>query len=225
MNMTSKEIEKVQYDILYNAIDENGYLPPSSIEALNKNLNTSNKRIIKAINEVLNKADSARLTIDDFRDRFNSIIGNEIANPDYKTNLIKVGPNLLEATYNLYNKIINMEKLIADIEGVKDVTAITERMKELEAKIDSLDLSKIVLTNVENINYNNIQNNTFTVSKNPISANGVNLIINGITYCGCDGALSVDGPAIKWLFTESNNGFELDSNDSIQAQYNYSPVV
>lgn len=220
MALTAQEIKKLQYDILYTSTENNGYLQPSDVEILNKALKTTNKRVVNAINEVLSKANTSLNTITNFRDRFNDVMGNEIADPDLKTNLLKIGNNVQDAIYKLYDRELNLEKQFKDIGGLntEELIAKLDRFEEI---INNLVDSNTATSEIEKVSCNN---NIITLLKEPINEACLEITVNGVNYYGKDPEIcmiSTDNKKdVIWLFTEVEGGFNLETTDTIVVKYN-----
>jgi hypothetical protein len=63
-------------------------------------------------------------------------------------------------------------------------------------------------------------NTLSNLTKTPVVGEEVKLIINGIDYSTIDGSLSVSSKTITWLFTSSNNGFDISTSGyTVKAEY------
>ena len=121
-NLSQEEIDKLQELILKYNTDNNPNLPSGQHETIldciiaskRFQLDTSKKNVIQAINELLLKTKDAINVVDSFKERFNTIIGNEDA--FNKERLVftelrdKLGvQTLIKMVYNINKKIDEIE--------------------------------------------------------------------------------------------------------------------
>ena len=107
------QLFKNQYDILFVDTQDNPYLKSASRESKNKALKTSDKRIIKAINEIKAKADSVESTTNSFIAFTNNIIGDHAGDADLHNNFVNTGyQNLTEAVIGINSKVKDITKEI-----------------------------------------------------------------------------------------------------------------
>lgn len=109
--LTTDERKQRQYDILWNTMSDNELLPYSAISSLTKQLNTANKSVIKAINELLSLLQTNNTTVGNFSSVFNTYIGNPELDTQDWTNLHKIDTNVIKAIYKLYLQIDNALKI------------------------------------------------------------------------------------------------------------------
>lgn len=76
-SLTEEEKQKVQSYVLTQSVEGNPNLPSSALSSENKSLDTENKTVIGAINELNHKASAAYKGTENFNARFNTIIGDE----------------------------------------------------------------------------------------------------------------------------------------------------
>lgn len=214
LNLTKQEIQKIQYDVLWTSIVNNGYLPASQIEVLNKSLKTDSKIIIKAINEVLIKSEAAQQAVARFKDRFNRIIGDEISDPETAANLEELNKNIINTIHELKQRFI--EILAAANESNEKVDEykhlIDEANQQLDEIIDKYDVAIEVIYP---------QNNTFYLDKKPILNNNFRIYINGIRYGNDSFLVDLEEKKVQFLFNNSNFGFDLNSNYEVIVEYSY----
>ena len=144
-NLSQEEIEKLQELVLKYTTENNQNLPtgqhptiPNVVIASNRyQLDTSKKNVIQAINELLLKTKDAINVVDSFKERFNTIIGNEDA--FNKERLVftelrdKLGvQTLIKMIYSLNTKIENL-----NISEKPDVCFLNSE-DELDKIIDNL---------------------------------------------------------------------------------------
>jgi len=91
-----------QHDVLWNPMDINTLLPFSSITSLNMQLNTSNKSIIKSINELLILLNSNKTTVTNFNNSFNTYFGNPQVDTITWANIQSIDTNLMKAVWKTY---------------------------------------------------------------------------------------------------------------------------
>jgi len=206
INIEESELNKLQYDILYNSTDENEYLTSSPVESLNKALKTENKRIILAINEILRNTQSALDATNEFKIRFNSIIGNEIADPTLLANLQEIDTNFFKAVYKIYKRDF-------DDEGATDGATLRREINKLNRAVDDLINQINVHVSEEVFNINN--NDTITITNTPWSYNSVFIFINGVYYPTT--YFNINSNNITW----NSDEFTIDTNDQIIVKYHY----
>ena len=116
--LTSADRKQMQLDLLWNLMDDNELLPYSPVKSLNKQLNTDNKSVIKAFNELLEKLEINNTTVTNFNSRFNDLVGNyELESADW-TNLKKIDRNVIRSVYKLY---LSIGQLTSNLELKSDI--------------------------------------------------------------------------------------------------------
>lgn len=76
-SLTEEEKQKVQAYVLSQSVEGNPDLPSSALSSENMSLDTEDKTVIGAINELNHKASAAYNGTENFNARFNTIIGDE----------------------------------------------------------------------------------------------------------------------------------------------------
>jgi flagellin-like hook-associated protein FlgL len=204
--------EQLQYDALWESINENSLLPASTSSRKNRSLNTANKRVITAINEVYSKATNAASLANNISDRFDRIIGNEVADPTLLENLKEIDDNFFKAIYTMYKKIEEGTSETPD--EIKEY--VDNAINELRSSLSDIDTK---LRSTEEV-ITTISNQTFLITKVPSTISDTDLFINGIYY-GKE-YYSINNKTITWEFTAEEGGFDLDaSNDEVIFKYNY----
>lgn len=224
MNLSKQEIQKLQYDLLWNSIRNNAYLPASDIEILNKSLNTNAKSIIKAINEVHKRSLTVQDTLYKFQLLFNGTTGevtklNIESDPMY-AKLRQCGNNVIDALYSLKTQFQSLynscqeqandvdEKLASFQETINNANAI---ITELEKRLTVIKDDKCGV----------ISYNTINLSYIPVKNNNLKFFINGIYYPLENFNINTNSKIVEWKFTDFAGGFDLNSGDyEVIAEYN-----
>lgn len=224
LNLTKQEIQKIQFDILFTSTENNGYLSSSDNELLDKGLHTRNKRIIKSINEVLDLAESSIQSLNDFKYRFNTVLGDEITNPELLANIKTIDENVFKAIYTIYRAI-----------QAGNIPGLDEKFNDLNTKLSVADSRLNILENFYNglkdkscFKYETIteelipHNNILQCSYIPIKNENLQVFINGIITTNTKFSINKVNKTIEWTFNSSvPDGFDLDETDLIIVTYNY----
>ena len=89
--------KQIQSDVLLESLSGNEYFTSHTLQSLNKALNTTDKRIVGAINEIMKKQTSLQSATQNAINQQFSVLGDVLANPELLTKLQKVSTNLIEA--------------------------------------------------------------------------------------------------------------------------------
>lgn len=93
----STKAKQIQSDVLLESLSSNEYFTSHTLQSLNKALNTTDKRIVGAINEIMKKQTSLQSATQNAINQQFSVLGDVLANPELLTKLQKVSTNLIEA--------------------------------------------------------------------------------------------------------------------------------
>src|SRR4051794_2037943 len=93
------QTKQAQYDVLWEIMTANELLPYSAVSSLNKQLNTTNKSMIKAINELLSLLETNNTTVENFGTVLNDYIGNTELDITDWDNLKLIDTNVIKAIY------------------------------------------------------------------------------------------------------------------------------
>lgn len=99
-----KELQGEQADILWEPLTLNPNLMRRPSLTVNQQLNTKNARIISAINEIKIQADTATASVVEAMNYVNTVVG-DAGDPDIQAKLQELGGNVIEAIYNLKDKV------------------------------------------------------------------------------------------------------------------------
>lgn len=223
-HLTGEELNQRQLDILWDSLSDNSLLGYSPIAALNKQLTTTNKSVIKAINELVTRLVQAESTVSTFSTEFASIIGNAKTEPELVTNLKKIDENVLKSIYKLYLEIGDAEDIshlgdnvkAAILEVDSAVKSLTTRVDTIEDILDDIETKDKIILNPSNPNE--------IILANLPNHREITVFVNGIEYL--EGEAFVADRANKkvtWTFTYDNDGFDLDSEFNIRVHYFYEP--
>ena len=157
--VSEDDLYKLQWDALYESTENNPYLPYKTSASLNKSLLTNNKRIIKAINEILEIAETANQSVVDFASRFNSIIGDEMADPTLLENLRSIDENFFKAIVKVHHEIESgagssevIEALQnADIEIENAIDTLNQKIAQIESCIEDYEEICTIDTSLQSI--------------------------------------------------------------------------
>lgn len=143
-HLTGQDLQDKQFDILWELLDSNPQLPFSPVKNLNKQLNTNGKNVIKAINELLERAVQNDTSILNFNERFNELMGDAYTNPVLFDNLKKIDSNVLKSVYKIYLEIVGDPNKPTDISqiapSVKDaILELNDNLIGLAGRVDSIN--------------------------------------------------------------------------------------
>lgn len=215
--MTEDDLFKLQWDALYESTENNPYLPYKTSATLNKSLLTNNKRVIKAINEILEKAETASQTVIDFSSRFNNIMGDEMSDPTLLANLREIDENFFKAIVKIYNDLKSgsanadaIQRLEeADEEINEAITLLNQRLATLEESMEDFEEICEVDTDLQAI----------MLSHTPKNKQCIDLYVNGIHYSS--NSFNLYSDRLSWLLNENNGGFLLEDGFEVLVKYNY----
>lgn len=108
-NGLTKNINELQSDILAEKLSNNPYLKYHVLIEKNKQLNTSSKTIIGAINEVLRKTNSAVSTNKAALSELYNVFGHVGMKPELVHSVLAQAPSLIELVLELNNKLSVVE--------------------------------------------------------------------------------------------------------------------
>jgi hypothetical protein len=220
------ELNQRQFDVLWDSLQDNSLLPYSTIGFLNKQLNTDNKSIIKAINELLAKLKINDTTVYNFNENFNQLVGNPETETEDWENLMKIDRNVIRSIYKIYTEIVGTNPVdISDIgDSVKGairelsdvIASLTGRIEILEEKLDDIEAREQVYPDPNNPNILSI---SYIPNERPII-----LELNGIDYEEND-AFTADrqNKKITWTFDLSSGGFDIALDFNVKVHYFYEP--
>lgn len=222
-----------QYDILWDLLDDNPKLPYSPIKALNKQLNTSSKRVIGSINELIERLTTIGTTVSSFSTDYNNVIGNSATTPELVTNLKKIDENILKAVYKIWLELVgdgttdishigpNVKAAIYELG--ETLSALETRMQGAE---DRLALIEEMLDDIEfrgNLVLNPDTPHIFSIPFKP-NTRPIILEINGIRYDeGEEFSVDREAKTLTWLATSDNGGFDIESDFEVKLWFYYEP--
>jgi hypothetical protein len=112
--LTTEDRKQMQFDVLWNTMADNELLPFSGVSALNKQLTTDNKIVIKAINELLTKLKINDTTVTNFNANFNTLVGNyELETADWD-NLKTIDTNVIKSIYKVYLDVVALNDKVLE---------------------------------------------------------------------------------------------------------------
>lgn len=210
------QFEILQELILWDDTSDNPNLQPSSIPTKHKALNTNNKNIIKAINEVLDEATNAFVMTNEFKDRMNNVVGDNITNPILMENLNKIEENILKAVVKTYTL------LVGDLDSPVDISNFAPSVNEAILKLSETSETQNTLLEfnnyIEEIAVDAINPNILKLKFIP-KTKSLTLIINGIKYDKEFFTISKYEKQVEWIFTANNGGFDIATDFDVKACY------
>lgn len=101
----------LQHDLLAKDISNNPYLVYDAIYALNKSLDTDNKNIIGAINELTRRISGVEGSGRQILKNIIEILGNTVSKPEIKQKILEEYPSLIEAVADLMRRVTYIERV------------------------------------------------------------------------------------------------------------------
>lgn len=101
----AQERAEIQHDVLTQVLPDD-YFPTHPLPHLRKRLETSQKVITRAINEINGKTNYIDASTRARIDQMMSAMGDFLTNPVLQNNLEKISPNALEAIYKIYEEMV-----------------------------------------------------------------------------------------------------------------------
>jgi hypothetical protein len=220
-SLTGQDLLDRQYDILWQSIEGNPKLAYSPVPSLDRSLKTTNKRIIKALNELKDGLALNQTGVDEFNVRMRDEIGDTRSFPELVTNLKKVDGNVLSAIFKIYRSIIEDPDNPIDISDIGD--SVNGALLNLNAKIEEYFFepeNKIYYPNFHE-DYKLIpEPNSPLVTKFKAKDRTLRMYVNGIFYDHLKHySYNPDTRVLNWTFTEENGGFDLTDDFSVTLVY------
>lgn len=148
-NLSQKEL--MQYDILWDNINDNPNFKSNASLSRNQHLETNQTKIISAINEIKRVTDRVDQTVVNFTTFYNELIGNTFEDPTLHANIKKIDENVLKAIYKTYTLVIgdpdkpvdvselgdNINQCILTLKSLIDIKEA--EIKEINNRISDLD--------------------------------------------------------------------------------------
>lgn len=145
------QMELMQYDILWDNINDNPNFNSNSSLSRNQLLETNQTKIISAINEIKRRTDGLDQTLVNFTTFYNELFGNVSDDPTLRDNIKKIDENVLKAIYKTYTLIIgdpdkpvdvselgnNINQCILTLKSLIDVKE--QEISEINSKISDID--------------------------------------------------------------------------------------
>ncbi len=158
---TTPERWELQHDILTQVLP-NDYFPTHALPTLTKRLNTTQKVIVRAINEVLSRANSIETTTNNSLSQMLSVFGNYTTVAELKSNLEKIAPNVLEAIFQMYTKTVG------DPDNPIELSkSINETILETQDKVTPLE-SITFLANADEVNITTTETSVYLLDEDNI---------------------------------------------------------
>lgn len=217
------DLDQMQYDALWDLLNDNPLLPSSTVASRNKALKTSKQNIIGAINELLNTINSQDKTVKSFESLLNQALG-EIMGSESESweQLQQIDENVVKAVVRIWYDLGGTMDLSDIGSSIKDIIrSMNNKLNSHEERIQVLEQSIGVTPNIEEL-VREIpvpvegQVNVFSLSRTP-NEKHVILSVNGIEYDETD-EFTVDreNNTLTW----TNTDFELDiQEDELDVVY------
>ncbi len=140
---SDEDVFKLQSSVLDRTTGDNEWLQPHAVPSLARNLQTTNKRIIKAINELNTKLNAIDVKFEDFSLLYDNLIGDVKTEPQLRTDLEKVNDCIIRALLKNYKKI-HGDNLDEPIEITSFTTeaisgSINEAINQLHGKFITIE--------------------------------------------------------------------------------------
>jgi len=119
-------MNEIQDKVLTNNVTDNPLMPYSKVARKNKQLNTNNKAVVSAVNELFSKSTQVEKYTTDSVIAQNKIIGDAINDPDMLNKLKSVAPTIIDALVDTKNKIDDLLNFILD--DYEDVFTVTTKV-------------------------------------------------------------------------------------------------
>ena len=155
---TDDDVFKLQSSVLDRTTEDNSWLQSHAVPSLARNLQTTNKRIIKAINELNTKLNQINTQFEDFGLLYDGLIGDTRIEPQLKTDLEKVQDCVIRALLKNYKKIHG-----DDLDNPIEITSFTtqEISGSINEAINQLQTRFITLEDKQNKVYDWIPNEDY----------------------------------------------------------------
>lgn len=148
-NLSQKEL--MQYDILWDNINDNPNFKSNVSLSRNQHLETNQTKIISAINELKRLTDRVDQTVVNFTTFYNDLIGDAAEDTTLHENIKKIDENVLKALYKTYTLVIgdpdepvdvselgdNINQCILTLKSMIDVKEA--EIKEINNRISDID--------------------------------------------------------------------------------------
>ena len=206
----TNDILKLQSDILGEVISEDHpYLKKSKIASKNKQLETSKKFIIGAINELNINQGSLNRSVNESLATVYSVLGQISENQELKDQVLAKAPSLIDL-------VLQMNDTIEEIKNNPSQEEI-----DIAEELRKAGIIKYSY-NEEIINVND-DSKTFKLSKDNIDFSSLKFFVNGIYYPQDNNIYTIDesNNEITWALDDpENGGFSLKDSQVI-ISYNY----
>lgn len=134
--------QQSQYDVLWLTTATNPLLPYSTIASQNKSLATTNKQVIKAINEVLKNNQITQASLDSFITNFNTfitLVGDTYADSSLLPKLQAVGENVILAVDALSQTMKSLDTTIQGKADTAELEGINSVIDDLTESLDNIN--------------------------------------------------------------------------------------
>ena len=193
----TRNINELQSDVLAENLASNPYLKYHVIIEKNKQLNTTSKNVIGAINEVLRKTNSASTTNKAALAELYNVLGHVGVQPELTKKVLSHSTSLIQLVLDMLDRIDSNDALRTI--DYKDQYTVGETVQHT-FRLSHKPRNESVKFFVNGVQYSNIHKVAYTYDS--------------------------DQNQITWLFTEDNHGFDItDSEVVIEYQYDLKQEV
>lgn len=187
----TKNINELQSDVLTEKLSDNPYMKYHVIIEKNKQLNTTSKNIVGAINEVLRKTNTASTTNKAALAELYNVLGHVGVQPELTKKVLAQAPSLIQLVLDMLDRIDSNDALRTV--STKDQYTVRETRQD-SFRLSHKPRNEEIKVFINGVQYSNVHTTAFTYDQDQ------NLVI--------------------WQFTEANGGFDIvDSEVVIEYQY------
>jgi len=131
MSFTDKEtLNELQDQILTSNVTDNPLMKPSKIRSKNKMLETNNKGVVQAINEIFEKSKQIETYTTESVLAQNQLIGDAYNDPDLMRKLKSIAPNVIDALIDVKSEVDNILQFVLD--DYEDVFTVNKNITEFK---------------------------------------------------------------------------------------------
>lgn len=134
----TEKAQQIQSDVLLESTANNPYFTAHKVPAKNKALNTTDKKIVGAINELLKKQNSLQNAVQNSINQSFDATGDIISHPDLLERLREISPSLIEAVCDHEEKINALQELVEELKNKKS-TSVNNANSNQTITIDGMN--------------------------------------------------------------------------------------
>jgi hypothetical protein len=137
--LTGTDLYDLQFDALWQDTGVNPQLAPSAVPSLDKSLKTTNKRVIKAINEIREAVASNNQTVSTIGANVKSALGDVENSPEKLADIQKIDADTISAVISTF-KLLAGPDLDNKLE-IEHFASVFEAINSLKTDVDTLKVS------------------------------------------------------------------------------------